>query len=269
MSHSLQAIIAKNGTLAEFAVQLGFPRAVPLNQDFELLPLMQERLDEIGQETNMDIWGTYRLTPLMERLIKHASLKGPVAFVITEYLGGSGSQGAAVYENGEVKMPYEFAPLGPINRALNAIGVTRENGEDQFDSIGLDKYRDMDRWLEASHATPKNAHETPPLRIVPRTRQKYGGLIMAVIAIGFIVWSWVTRMNEGRFDLRVALIFPAFAVIGLGAFLFPGYNEERYARIQRGETDNASFMMLTPRWLVITALAIVAAVVNFLLLKYL
>ena len=61
------------------------------------------------------------------------------------------------------------------------------------------------------------------------------------------------------------MLGPAFACIGLGLLLFPGYRTERPAR---GENIKAlqGHQIITPRWWVILILALCAAVANVYLL---
>ena len=67
------------------------------------------------------------------------------ALINTEYFGGIGEQYATVYENG--KRTLDVTSDG-INQALSMIGVTRADGNDEFDSIGLGKYRRFDDHFE-------------------------------------------------------------------------------------------------------------------------
>ena len=64
-----------------------------------------------------------------------------VAKIETDYFGGCGDQTAKVWENG-VKIYEERDSFGPINDALEYLGVKRENGNDEFDTLGLGAYRD-------------------------------------------------------------------------------------------------------------------------------
>ena len=66
-----------------------------------------------------------------------------VVFITTDYFGGIGNQTAKVYENGKViyHETDEFEFNRPINTALKMIGVVKEVGIDEFDTIGLGGYR--------------------------------------------------------------------------------------------------------------------------------
>lgn len=63
-----------------------------------------------------------------------------LAYIETDYFGGIGTQAGVLFENGRVIIePTEEENI--INIILNKLGVYRENGKDEFDSLGLYKYR--------------------------------------------------------------------------------------------------------------------------------
>lgn len=74
---------------------------------------------------------------------KHKGLKKNrlVAYCETDYFGGFGEQTAVVWDNKE-QLYGQTDSYGPINSALKLIGVERETGLDEFDTIGLGKFRD-------------------------------------------------------------------------------------------------------------------------------
>lgn len=77
--------------------------------------------------------------------------KTSLAFVATEYSGGPGEQGAAAWTTTET-IAYAYGEFGYINRALQLIGVLRDNDLDEFDSIGLGWYRSNEDWMEFAKA---------------------------------------------------------------------------------------------------------------------
>jgi len=102
--------------------------------------------------------------------------------------------------------------------------------------------------------------------MVPRWKQRLGGLFIALLGAGFTGWTWYTAFYEGDFNRKASMIFPAFFVLGLGMILFPGYREERIAR---GEDISRlkGWKLITPRWWVILIIALVAGGVNYLLVS--
>ncbi len=63
------------------------------------------------------------LTAGFRGLLAELSRSGRLAYIETEYFGGTGGQGAAVYEGGAEIMPPTWAESGVINRALGLLGV--------------------------------------------------------------------------------------------------------------------------------------------------
>jgi hypothetical protein len=70
-----------------------------------------------------------------------------VAYIETEYFGGTGTQAAAVWEGGKIILAPRRADIGPINDALRLLGVTRTPTQDEFDVAGLRRHRRTEDWL--------------------------------------------------------------------------------------------------------------------------
>jgi hypothetical protein len=68
-----------------------------------------------------------------------------VAYIEAEDFGGRGLQASIVWEHGATIRPLEVATYGPINAALRLLGVQRA-GTDEFDALGLGRYRHTDAW---------------------------------------------------------------------------------------------------------------------------
>ncbi len=89
-----------------------------------------------------------------------------VAYVETEYFGGMGTQAAATYIAGVPTVAgrhtnetgVETDSLA-INEALAAIGVRRKGQMDEFDTIGLGRYRHTEDWAGEDGRTAY-----PPIR---------------------------------------------------------------------------------------------------------
>lgn len=73
----------------------------------------------------------------------------PWAFIMTDYFSGFGRQSAtiwkdgvkSVYAEGEDEQEYMYHNYGAINTALKEMGVQKKGDDDEFDAIGLVKYR--------------------------------------------------------------------------------------------------------------------------------
>lgn len=63
-----------------------------------------------------------------------------VAYCETDYFGGAGDQGAKVWNNKKLIF-HKYTWFGAINEALKLLGVKCEDGKDEFDTIGLGRFR--------------------------------------------------------------------------------------------------------------------------------
>ncbi len=81
----------------------------------------------------------------------------PVVFVTAEFWGGQGAQAATLYIDGLPPQPFETG-YNAINQALRALGITAEctaeSNKDEFDSLGLGRYRRTEDWLRAIAPPP-------------------------------------------------------------------------------------------------------------------
>ena len=104
------------------------------------------------------------LTPEIKEIIKGLSFNGRCAYIETAYFGGIGVQISETWENGkkidgplisydgiENKMKYEYVTIvdGSINQALKNIGIHCQEGKDEFDTVGLGRYRSNKKIFEA------------------------------------------------------------------------------------------------------------------------
>jgi hypothetical protein len=149
MTHIVTGLIARQGRLAAIAQSWLLPTPVPMTQGFELLPLPGNQIDRIfGSATPSTIAPEFEtLTKELIEGLMDASINALVMYFETEYFGGDGGQGAALFHEGRVVF-IQSAKLGPINRALALLGVKVVSPAiDEFQSIGLDRHRTTAEWL--------------------------------------------------------------------------------------------------------------------------
>ena len=101
--------------------------------------------------------------------------------------------------------------------------------------------------------------------MVPRSSQQLGGAIIALIASWLSIWIWHKPVTSHPFYLKGAVLFPAFAVVGLALILFPGYREERIAQ---GEDISKlhGWRLITLRWWAVLAVGILVGIGHLILL---
>jgi hypothetical protein len=156
--YRLEAVIGHEHVLRELARSIPEAHIHGLRQDLSLLPMIwqyfhaftvvdaPERLE--GFWTAPDSFGS---------ALAACSANGPVAYVEADYIGGHGAQVAQVWDGGRVV----FGPLcqgttkpvpaagGAISQALRHLGVVldRRYGRDEFDTVGLGRRRETEKWL--------------------------------------------------------------------------------------------------------------------------
>ena len=107
-----------------------------------LIPVDADFIDSVVEAKPPQISDAFMLlTGPFREFLRELSRLGAIAYIETEYHGGAGGQGAAVYANGEIVMEPQWSASGEINRALKLLGVRRRLLGDQFSALGLGKFR--------------------------------------------------------------------------------------------------------------------------------
>ncbi len=155
MAHAVNAIIVGIALEETILAEIPGARAIALKKGLYLVPITDELFDALAsrypdmKEISSESFGKF--SGPLERVLESASLQGPVAYIETEYFGGSGTQSAAVWRDGRLLMPpTKSENVGPINRALRHLGVRFVWSRDAFQIVGLDRYRDNEDWIAAS-----------------------------------------------------------------------------------------------------------------------
>ena len=161
MGHSIAGFIAPKEVLREATRHLRQAVIVSLEQGFGFLPATDALDDELGggDAPHEEFW---RLTTGLARLGAEMSRGGRVAYVETDYFGGSGDQAAMVWEDGEVLSPPYKARIGAIHSALMWLDVEKGEADDRFDALGLGRHRHTDDWAEAALAEDSPAPPSSP-----------------------------------------------------------------------------------------------------------
>ena len=147
MGHSVHLIIGKGSAITAFLMQWPAARAVDLRGSWQAIPV--DEVLYVAIEAKYP--GAIRpsglgASPLglSEALAEATAQGGGLAYVETDYFGGTGGQAAIAFvEAHEVVAPQTAKGSGPINQALRRIGVTRAEADDEFDTIGLGERRTM------------------------------------------------------------------------------------------------------------------------------
>lgn len=144
MGHHVTGLIAHRETFEKLGSPLSAQPHFALQGGFGFLPLDYENLDDVvGFDAGEAVGKFEYLTPSLIDLLRSASKFGQLAYVETDYHGGIGGQGAAVFQDGEVVLGPLSAEGGAINEALALLGMSLQQGSiDGFAAIGFDRHRD-------------------------------------------------------------------------------------------------------------------------------
>jgi hypothetical protein len=114
------------------------------------LDVDHENLDKITGLHAGSAFGEFvHLTERLIDLLLLAPRSGPIVYVETEYFGGAGGQGAAVFRDGEMIGRPDWREIGAINDALSKIGVTHRTDQvDAFEAVGLGAFRSNESFRE-------------------------------------------------------------------------------------------------------------------------
>lgn len=193
MGHSVQLIIGRGEAISAFLRQWLSARAVDLKDSWQAIPV-DEPLHNAIEAAHPD---AERLSGLdvcpfgLERALAAATTSGGgLAYIETDYFGGAGEQSAMAYVDGREAMAPQRSRggAGPINQSLRAIGVTRSDANDEFDTVGLGERRSMDDYSAEGPRRLRQPQPAPPAdddkAFVPMW--KVALVIVAMIAVGVL-----------------------------------------------------------------------------------
>lgn len=166
MTHSIRVYIAKTEHLETGTRHLEHAQVVALEHGFSLLPVTDELYEEVcpqGQNRNErseSYEEFYELNPELERLGLALSEEGAVAYVETDYHGGVGEQASILWKHCETLIDPSCGFMGPINRVLAQMGIEATDDHDEFEELGLYRYRDNDKWIEQPTYGQQTEHTT-------------------------------------------------------------------------------------------------------------
>jgi hypothetical protein len=152
MGHSVTGLIAQEPLLRRFSERHRLHAPIKLLQGLAILPLRDDDLDAfIPAPQSGRAPDFIYLSEQLMAVLREASSEGTLLYFETDYFGGFGGQGAAVFQNGVCVLGPESAGIGPINRGLRWLGVrVQPPAPDEFETVGLHRHRDAEDWLEAN-----------------------------------------------------------------------------------------------------------------------
>ena len=115
MGHAIQGIVLSRSTAEYLRLDLPEVLFAPLRQSFVFVPLSNGLLDLVrlsdseAQDSVNEALG--KLSPSMERILRGVSRRGPVAYIETDYFGGTG---------------HPAAQRGPTARPISVLGAQED-----------------------------------------------------------------------------------------------------------------------------------------------
>lgn len=157
MAYTLCALVARQPVAVVLRAEAGLG-AVELAQGIWMVPLGRSARVELGGPDPGASEGFWSLTSGIEALARHASLAGPVGYLEAEFFGGIGTQAAVAWWDDKVLVDPASIELGgpdsvelaksPFNQVLRRLGVLRGEAIDEFDAVGLNRYRSTEDWVK-------------------------------------------------------------------------------------------------------------------------
>ena len=152
MGYHLKAFVADVDLLKRHTAGLGKFKVIALGQNMALMPITKavyrsfprkRPINELAQEVK-------GIPHELAAWAEVVAADGPIAYLEASFSAGLGGQTAIVWSsNGIWFASGDYAwPDSEISQALRRIGVLRSDGQDEFDTLGLGKYRDTGDWLD-------------------------------------------------------------------------------------------------------------------------
>jgi hypothetical protein len=152
MGHKITALIGSRRALSRLIEQFGPPATTELIEGLVIMPLGNLRLDLLKEAPAPIHDGFAYLSSEVEAGIVAGVGTEPALYIETEYFGGTGAQGAALFADGKLmwRRTISTEDTGtivaktPISQGLAALGVRSAGGQDEFDTVGLSRFRSLE-----------------------------------------------------------------------------------------------------------------------------
>jgi hypothetical protein len=153
MSYEIEALIGRGDILAKDLLGFVHARVIPLGQEIAIVPITRAFFEEVtgdamatGEATDR-CYGFRCLSRPLAALAERLSRIGLIGYIEAEFWGGVGTQWGIVWEHEKVTIGPYCHDLDAINKVLRKLGVQVAGANDEFDSIGLGRYRTTLAWV--------------------------------------------------------------------------------------------------------------------------
>ncbi len=148
MGYRLKAFIGTKESLVPIISKYAYAILVDLNDEISMISVTDELFDEINQmvkSTKIAPFSflSHNLESKVLKLIGNATL----AYVESDFFGGHGGHAGLIWKNG-IREFVRGIEHGTLNEILGKLGVIRSESQDEFKTVGLDRHRDTEDWIE-------------------------------------------------------------------------------------------------------------------------
>ncbi|RYY85573.1 MAG: hypothetical protein EOO15_16660 [Chitinophagaceae bacterium] len=148
MAYQIEAFIGPQDSMQLLAARFPAAQLVPLGQSLFLCPLTDALYDELNTSGSSQRIGSFsRLSQDMEIAISQIVGDKTIGYIEADYFGGSGGQVGTTWKGGK-RGRIEGPGQSCINTVLWSLGAIGVGGKDVFESVGLDRHRSTEDWLE-------------------------------------------------------------------------------------------------------------------------
>lgn len=150
MGHCVTAIISSNPAVESILRSSPGLVAVPLVDGLSLIPLDDDAIDSVAADYSQTADGFTYLSPSLAAFLADHSRHAALVYFETEYFGGIGTQAAVACRDGHPLSATPCSGDGAISRGLACLGITPNGAFDEFDYVGLSRYRHTSDWIAAA-----------------------------------------------------------------------------------------------------------------------
>jgi hypothetical protein len=130
-------------------------KLLKLEQNLALLPLAYETRQAMDQSAMFEPF--WFLPHSLAQLARELSQTGPIGYIEVDFFGGTGQQIAMLWQSGAsvwgpVLSEHNYAKQdeGAINQLARLMGVHKTRYYDEFEAMGLNRFRSDEDWLETA-----------------------------------------------------------------------------------------------------------------------
>ncbi len=148
MGYTLKAYIGKKENLSSIAKRFNAALIIDLNHGFSLVPMTEELFDEMNKlKASVGISTFVLFNENLEQKTIEIIQNKELAYIESDFFGDQGGHIGIVWKNGKRDFLGKFKK-DTMNKVLKRLGVKKTLFKDEFETIGLDKNRHTEDWID-------------------------------------------------------------------------------------------------------------------------